>query len=356
LTGIRKNSQDESADYENAPRVRLIVVNFNSGAHLSRCLEALDAQSEADFEVVIVDNDSTDLSAVCVGEFDGRFRLLSLSENVGFAAANNLGAEGATAPFLTTLNPDAFPEPDWLERLCAAAAEHPSITMFGSTQINDRDPSRFDGVGDAYAFAGLPWRGDYGRPVGPLPDLAETFSPCAAAALYRREAIERAGGFDESFFCYCEDVDLGFRLRLLGERCLQVGNARVRHVGSASSGARSDFTIYHGARNRIWVIVKNMPLPLLMISVPFHGAALFWMTLRAAFRTNGFAEIRAMWRGVADALRGLGPVLRKRREIQRSATVGWLTIARAMTWSPLRYLRRRADLRPLDTDHLPSRQ
>ncbi len=331
-----------------ARRVRVVVVNYDGGAHLRRSLRALDAQSEADLEVVVVDNASTDNSSACVEEFDDRFALLALSENIGFAAANNRGVEGATAPLIATLNPDAFPAPDWLETLCAVAADQPDIAMFGSTQIRDGDPSRFDGVGDAYAFAGLPWRGDYGRPVAPLPDLAETFSPCAAAALYRRAAFERAGGFDESFFCYCEDVDLGFRLRLLGERCLQVGNARVRHVGSASSGARSDITIYHGARNRIWVMVKNMPLPLLIVAVPAHVGALVWMTLRAASRAGGLGEIRALWRGVLHALCGLRPVLRKRRQIQRSATVGWLTIARAMTWSPWRYLSRRADLRPLD--------
>jgi len=339
-----------------SPEVRIIVVNYNGGAGLRRCLEALRTQTMADFEAVVVDNASHDDSAVCVQDFDNRFSLLSLAENIGFAAANNRGADGAKPDLIATLNPDAFPDRDWLSTLCDAAKKHPDVAMFGSTQVSDRDPSLFDGVGDAYLFAGIPWRGEHGRPVGPLPALADTFSPCAAAAVYRREVFTSVGGFDETFFCYCEDVDLSFRMRLGGQRCLQIASAQVRHVGSASTGQRSAFAVYHGTRNRIWVMVKNMPLPLLIAGAPFHVTALVLLTVRSAFRTKGFVEIRAMWRGVGDALRDLGPVLRKRREIQRSATVGWLTIARAMTWSPLRYLRRRADLRPLDTDHLPSRQ
>ncbi|MDP6952452.1 MAG: glycosyltransferase family 2 protein [Alphaproteobacteria bacterium] len=328
-----------------SPQVRVIVVNHNGGADLRRCLEALSAQTMTEFEVIVVDNASSDGSAVCVKDADGRFTLLPLSENVGFAAANNRGAEDVNAELIATLNPDAFPQADWLERLCAAAADHRDVAMFGSTQISDRDPSRFDGVGDAYLSAGIPWRGEHGRAVTPLPPLAKTFSPCAAAALYRRDAFESIGGFDEAFFCYCEDIDLGFRLRLQGQRCFQVADARVRHIGSASTGKRSTFAIYHGARNRIWVMVKNMPLPLLVIALPLHAVTLLPLTLRAAMHRG---EIRAMWRGVWHALLGLGPMLRKRREIQRSATVGWLTIARAMTWSPWRYLGRRADLRPLD--------
>ncbi len=330
------------------PQARIIIVNHNGGAFLERCLQSVSAQTMSDFEVVVVDNASSDGSEAAVSDFDDRFELLRLGENAGFALANNKGAEGAEASLLVTLNPDAFPDRNWLSALCDASTAFPEVAMFGSVQLSDRDPSQFDGVGDAYMIAGIPWRGENGRSAHSLPKLAETFSPCAAAAVYRREAFTTVGGFDSSFFCYCEDIDLAFRLRLRGQHCFQVADARVRHVGSASTGKRSDFAIYHGARNRIWVMAKNMPLPLLIIALPLHALALVLLTLRAAFRRGGLGEIRAMWGGVATALAGLRPMLRKRREIQRSATVGWLTIARAMTWSPWRYLSRRADLRPLD--------
>lgn len=327
--------------------MRVVVVNHNGGADLARCVAALAAQRFAEFEAVIVDNGSRDGSIEALAGLDGRFRVLALGANLGFAAASNRGAEGAVAPWLATLNPDAFAEPGWLEALMAAAARHPEVAMFGSTQISARDPGRFDGTGDAYFFAGFPWRGNHGRAIFDLPAEAETFAPCGAAALWRRDAFARAGGFDERFFCYCEDVDLAFRLRLAGERCVQVGAARVHHVGSAASGVRSPFTVYHGARNRIWTLAKNMPPPLFALAVPAHAFALAYLALRMLARRGGLIELAAMWRGVRDALRGLAPVLAERRRIQAGRRAVWRAVARALCWSPVRYLRRAADLRRL---------
>ena len=330
-----------------AVRARVIVVNYNGGAYLSRCAAALRDQTIDDFEVVIADNGSTDGSLAKLPDLDNRFQILELGKNLGFAAANNRAADAASAPWLVTLNPDAFPDPDWLETLLAAADRFPDIAMFGSTQISDADPSRFDGTGDSYYFAGFPWRGNHGGAVTPLPDFAETFSPCAAAAMWRRQSFEAAGGFDERFFCYCEDVDLAFRLRLRGERCVQVAAARVRHVGSASSGDRSQFSLYHGARNRVWTMVKNMPAPLLMLAVPAHVGGLVYMLVKALARTGGLSEIRATLHGLAAAVARLGPFWSERKSHPSSPRIDWRSIAAAMTWSPVRYIRRTADLRPI---------
>ena len=328
-----------------APRVRVIVVNHNGGAQLARCLAALAAQTLAGFEAVVVDNASTDGSMAALGGLDARFSALSLPANLGFAAANNLAAAGAQAPWLATLNPDAFAETDWLARLLAAAEAQPEAAMFGSTQLDAADPARFDGTGDAYFFAGFPWRGNHGRAVGPLPDLAESFAPCAAAALWRRDAFERAGGFDERFFCYCEDVDLGFRLRLMGERCLQVGRARVAHVGGGASGGRGAFSLYHGTRNRVWTMVKDLPGPLLALALPAHLVGLAGVCARMAARREPRAHWRAAISGLVDALAGLGPAWRARRRIQGARTVPWWRVARALCWSPWRIALRLPDLR-----------
>ena len=153
-----------------------------------------------------------------------------------------------------------------------ATTRHPDAVMFGSTQIDAADIRRLDGAGDVYHASGLVWRGHHGAPVGSLPPEGEVFAPCAAAALYRRDLFLEAGGFDEGFFCYCEDVDLGFRLRLLGHKCIQVAGARVHHVGSAITGRRSTFATYHSTRNRIWMFVKNMPMALLVPLLPLHIA------------------------------------------------------------------------------------
>ncbi len=128
-----------------------------------------------------------------------------------------------------------MPAPDWLEQLIAATRRNPDVVMFGSTQIDATDPQRLDGAGDHYLASGLPWRGGHGWPVKELPREAEVFAPCAAACLIRADAFREAKGFDERFFCYVEDVDLAFRLRLMGHCCIQVPAAVVRHVGAAAA-------------------------------------------------------------------------------------------------------------------------
>ncbi|MDP6515336.1 MAG: glycosyltransferase family 2 protein [Alphaproteobacteria bacterium] len=323
-------------------RVRVIVVNYNAGADLERCAAALAEQSFADFEAVIADNGSTDGALQALAGLDARFRVLSLATNLGFAAANNRGAAGAETEWLATLNPDAFPEPGWLGALLAATARFPDVTMFGSTQIDDGDPSRLDGSGDAYFAAGFPWRGNHGHAIEDLPADGETFAPCAAAALYRTTEFLAAGGFDERFFCYCEDVDLAFRQRLTGARCIQVRDAVVRHVGSGLTGARSDFTLYHSARNRLWTLFKNVPGALLVPMIPAHLAVTLFISA-TALRHGGLASI---WRGLRDGVTGLGPIWAERRRLQHARAVSWWSIARAFTWSPLRFRRRGHDVRP----------
>jgi N-acetylglucosaminyl-diphospho-decaprenol L-rhamnosyltransferase len=212
------------------PWARVTIVAYNAGPWLERCVAAMATQSFRDFEVVIVDNASDDGSVAALRLPDDRFRIERAGSNLGFAAANNLGASGCEADWIATLNPDAEPNAAWLEALRGATMRHRQATMFGSTQIDARRPDRVDGFGDVVSIYGTAWRGASGAPVGTLPaDDREVFAPCAAAALYARDAFLAAGGFEESFFCYLEDVDLGFRLRLGGARCIQVRRAGGRH-------------------------------------------------------------------------------------------------------------------------------
>ncbi|MEJ0070468.1 MAG: glycosyltransferase family 2 protein [Pseudomonadota bacterium] len=255
------------------PRVSVLIVNFNSGDYLARCLDALCRQSVVMFEVLVLDNASHDDSFVRArtAVTDGRVRFEAGADNIGFAAGNNRLARTAAAPWLATLNPDAIPARDWLERLLAAADAEPTVAMFGSTQLDAADPSRFDGIGDCYFALGLPWRGGYGRPVRRLPPRFDSFAPCAAAALYRRDGFVALGGFDERYFCYVEDVDLAFRWRLAGGCARQVGDAIVHHAGGVSgTAAPSGFAAYHGMRNLIWTFVKAMPGPLFWPLLPGH--------------------------------------------------------------------------------------
>jgi GT2 family glycosyltransferase len=179
-----------------------------------------------------------------------------------------------------------------------------------------------DGVGDVYHFSGLVWRRGYGRPVTSTDLVAgEIFSPCAGAALYRREALAKVTGFDEDYFCYVEDVDLGFRLRLAGFRSMYVPDAVVHHVGSATTGGQhSDFAVYHGHRNLVWTYVKNMPGWLFWACLPSHIAMNLLAVGVFAWRGKGKVILRAK----RDALLGLPGMWRKRRDIQsrRVAPIG----------------------------------
>jgi GT2 family glycosyltransferase len=320
---------------ENTPAVSVLIVNYDSGAHVSNAVQGLMRQSLADIEVVIVDNGSRDGSlakAQSAVRKDKRFRFIDAGSNLGFAAGNNLAAARARGAWLALLNPDAVPAPDWLEQLMAATLRHPEVVMFGSTQIDALDPQRLDGAGDHYLATGLPWRGGHGWPAKQLPPEAEVFAPCAAACLIRADAFREVGGFDGRFFCYVDDIDLAFRLRLLGHRCIQVPAAVVKHVGAASAGPeRSAFADRFGTRNLIWCFVKCMPGPLFWSLLPFHILTVLLWSARLG---------RPGWEGVSLGLRGLPAVWASRLMVQRSRRIPWWWIAIGLSWNPLAYLQR----------------
>jgi N-acetylglucosaminyl-diphospho-decaprenol L-rhamnosyltransferase len=317
------------------PLVSVIIVSYQAAAQLSRCLEALQRQSFGDFETIVIDNASTDGSAETAKMFEG-VKVIESPVNLGFAAGNNRAAEEAKGEWLAFLNPDAYAEPDWLLRLMAARERHQDTDAFGSTQLCAENPQRLDGVGDGYFFAGLPYRAGFGK-SGPAPqEEGEVFAPCAAAALWRKSRFFALGGFEERFFCYGEDVDLAFRHRLAGGKAVQVPDAVVRHEGSGITGRRSDFTTYHGHRNRVWTYLRDMPLPLLLLSAPFHVLANIYLVPRLAMA----GQLRPYLRALRDALLGVGPFLSERRGLHGQGG----RIAPYLTFSPIALVTRRQKL------------
>lgn len=286
---------------------------------------------------------------------DARFETIMAGENLGFAAGNNLAAKKARAPWIALLNPDAFARPDWLETLLEATQLASNVTMVGSTQFMALDPGVYDGFGDCYHVTGLAWRSlcDYRIGSGdvlPETKTCEVFAPCAAAALYERDTFIRLGGFDERFFCYHEDVDLAFRMRLDGGICVQSKDAIVDHVSSGISGRASDFAVYHGTRNRMWTFFKNMPTTgLLLFALPhlfLNLALLGW----SAFRPGRFKPTaRGIWHG----LKGLPAVLQDRDSVQQSRKIGLRDLLgfagtnSIIAISPLKVLTRAVHSRPL---------
>ena len=316
-------------------RVGVVIVNKNAGAHLAQVLVSLGRQTATPDRVIVIDNASDDGSVDGLEERFPAVELVRSVENLGFAAANNLAVEMcADCELVALLNPDAFPEPAWLETLLRAAAENPGHGFFGSRMVLAADPGVLDGTGDEYHVSGVAWRRDQGAPAAVVRGQDETFSACAAAALYRRDAFVAVGGFDESFFCYYEDTDLAFRLRLAGHRCLHVPGAVVRHVGSATTGLLSSFTIYHSTRNQVWAYAKNMPGALAWLYLPQH--LLVNVLTVAVYAVHG--EGRAALRGKLDALRGLPRVLSERRRIQKARVASVLEMRRAMSRGPAVYV------------------
>ncbi|MBI5583990.1 MAG: glycosyltransferase family 2 protein [Deltaproteobacteria bacterium] len=300
---------------ETGPLASVIIINWNGRPYLERTLQALADQTFRDFETILIDNGSTDGSVDGLESRWPEIRVRRLPQNLGFAAANNLGVALSRGTWIALLNNDAFPRTDWLEVLLAAAAENPEYSFFASCLLWAGRADCLDGLGDLYHFSGYARRHGHGRPLtGTLLARTEVFGPCAAAALYRREDMLSAGGFDEHYFCYHEDVDLAFRLRLLGHRCLLIPEAIVEHLGSGSQGSASDFTRYYNHRNLVWTFVKNMPGVLFYLFLPAH-LLLNLGTLGYFTLAGQGAVIR---RAKKDALRALGRVWHQRRTIQKN--------------------------------------
>lgn len=324
------------------PRFTVVIVNWNGGAYVQGALDSLARQSFREFEVFLVDNASTD-GSISNLETSGLpvFTLMTQTENLGFAKGNNVAARAGSGEWLILLNPDAEASADWLDQIDKAIHAYPGTLMFASAQYNLHKPDELDGAGDCYLGFGFPWRGGFGHPASSLPSLGECFSPCGAGAVYHRETFLAHDGFDERFFCFCEDVDIGYRLRLSGEKCLFLPDAIIHHAGGGLSGRRSPFADYHGMRNRLWCYAKNTPALLLATTLPFHVA----ITLALLVRNAIGGRFIASWKGLWDGLLGLRMIRRNGTFAPPSRSVSLTRLTGAMSWNPLYFLRRHADVK-----------
>ncbi|MEQ3629169.1 MAG: glycosyltransferase family 2 protein [Hyphomonas sp.] len=332
-----------------APLLTVIIVNFNGGDYVAGALASLSKQTYRNFEVILLDNASTDGSVDDL-ETSGlpAFNLIRHSENLGFAAGNNFAIRQARGTWLALLNPDAEAAEDWLDTLSRAIQRYPDIRQFACAQYSLHAPDHLDGVGDAYLIFGIPWRGGFEAPADVLPAEGRCFSPCGASAVIHADIFRQFNGFDERFFCYCEDVDLGFRMRLAGYDCIFLPDSIVHHAGSGLSSKISNFSTVQGTRNRIWTYWKNMPAPLLWLTLPGHVAISLYILLRAAM-TGATAPT---WDGMAEGLKGIAGL--------RSGKSPWSppkrrislwSLARDMAWNPLRISRRMPHVRPLSSGY-----
>jgi GT2 family glycosyltransferase len=318
-------------EYDSHPKdsITIIIVNWNSKNWLKLCLLGIAAQTLSPQRVLVLDNASTDQSLDGIEEILPYVEIICATKNFGFAKANNIALKSiGNTQWTVLLNPDAVPEPDWLKNLMHAAQAYPEYSFFACKMLDATDLSKLDGTGDAYHTSGHAWRQGFGRNLTRGEEtVKECFSTCAAAAMYRTDIIQQAGGFDERFFCYFEDVDLGFRLQLLGYRCLYVPTAVVAHAGSAMTGKRSDFSVYYGHRNMIWTYCKNMPRLLFWFYLPQHILMNIVGIFVLFLRGQGAIALQAKY----DAIKRLPDVWRDREKIQQSRKMTSLELWRSMS-------------------------
>jgi GT2 family glycosyltransferase len=310
--------------------VTVVVPTLAADARLRECVAALEQQTQSDFEVIIVDN-SGSRAVERSGAARAGVRVIEEPRNVGFGAAINHAFRQSQSRYVATLNDDAAPVPGWLAALVAAIEARPDVGMCAS-QVRLYGEEALDSAGMLVCRDGSSKQRGHARPPKFFPVAEEVLFPSGSAALYRRVMLEQIGGFDEDFFLYCEDTDLGLRARRAGWRCLYVPEAVVEHHYSHSAGRASRLKAYYVERNRLFVLAKNFPARMLA-AAPFVSLARYGWHLRfmlrgrgaaARFRLEGDSAWRMLFyvlRAHVAALLNAAALLRKRREIRRTARV-----------------------------------
>ena len=250
--------------------VSVVIPNFNGIAFLDSVLASLEGQTLSNFEVILVDNGSTDGSCSFVTANYPWVHLIELSENFGFCGAVNAGIRAAKAPYVLLLNNDTEVKEDFVEEMLAAVRRHKNAFSCGARMVQYHDRDRLDDVGNYYCALGWSFARGRGKDIHAYETEDKIFSACAGAAIYRKKILEKIGYFDEEHFAYLEDTDIGYRARIYGYENWYAPKAIVYHVGSGTSGSRyNQFKTRYSSRNNIYLIYKNMPLLQIILNLPF---------------------------------------------------------------------------------------
>ena len=305
----------------------MAIATLAADSTLTDCLRSLEEQTIDDFEVVVVDNSGEGRAREAVGACR-RAILVENPTNVGFGAAINQVYRSSGAPFLATLNDDAVADPKWLEALLTQIQSRADIGMCAS-QVRLADPAgRLDSAGMLIARDGSSKQRGHGESPEKFSRGCEVMAASGSAAIYRRDMLEEIGLFDESFFLYCEDTDLGLRARWAAWECRYVPEALVTHGYSHSAGKASRLKAYHVERNRLFLVVKNFPAAQAFASVFFAGLRYFWHLVSVGKGKGKAAEFRNEGGGLLElaaivvrahlaAIGALPRLLRERRRIRR---------------------------------------
>lgn len=303
-----------------APRLSVVIPNWNGKRYLGPCLDSLRAQTCSAIEIIIVDNASGDGSQQFIKTAYAEMRLIELPQNRGFTGACNRGMREAAGEFVALLNNDTEVETDWAAQVIKALDEKPEVGIVACKMLMHDQRERFHTAGDFFAIDGSAGNRGFGEIDHGQYDRGDyVFSACGGAAVYRRGMLEEIGFLDDDFFFLLEDVDIAWRAQLAGYAVWFAPGAVVYHHLSATGGGKT--ASYYDGRNGIWLIAKNMPSALLQKywrRIVGRQARLFWDALLA---WRGEAA-RARLRGMAAGLLSLRGALAKRREIQSMRRVG----------------------------------
>lgn len=315
------------------PIAAVAIPTLFADACLRKCIDGLRAQTRSDFEVVVIDNSGRGLAA----ELGDDIRVLSMSRNVGYGAAINSAFRATSAPFLVTLNDDAYPSADWFAALVSAAESDSQVGMCASQVL--LDTRALDSAGMLIYGDGSSKQRGHGDPPESYQQREEVLLPSASAALYRRAMLDQIGLFDEDFFLYCEDTDLGLRARRAGWRCLYVPDARVEHRYSHSAGRVSKLKAYYVERNRIFVAMKNFPFRMLAV-LPVYGTARYLAHVISAVSGSGksgsfeggiLGMLSIVLRSHIDLLLASPRIIRQRAGIHSTARISAGEFARLLS-------------------------
>lgn len=291
------------------PDIAIVIPNLNGVRWLTGCLDSLCAQTLAPSEIVVVDNGSTDDSVKLIRARYPRVCVMELGHNTGFAAAVNAGIRATHSPWVALVNTDTRAEPDWLAQLAnALAAVGEDVGAVVGLMQWMENPDRVENAGDELSWQGAAEKRGHGAPMADFGQPGEVFSCCAGATLYRRAFLNDVGGFDEHFFAYLEDIDLGLRGRLLGYRYLYVPSARILHHGHGS-GMPGPRYVRWTTRNRLALFIKHIPGRLLLRHAHqlLYGQWFFLVCHRRPWST---------WCGYVDVMRDWKHLQQQRRDIK----------------------------------------
>ena len=288
-------------------KTTVVIPNYNGMPYMETCLLAMRAQHVRPDRVIVVDNGSTDGSAEYVEQHFPEVTLIRMGENTGFCGAVNAGIRASgDAAYVILLNNDTEAEPDFTGALVGAMEGDPAIFSAQAKMLKMDDPEKMDDAGDFYCALGWAFARGKGKSASRYTVRTNLFFSCAGAAIYRMRLLEETGLFDERHFAYLEDCDIGWRARILGYKNVFVPEARVKHVGSASSGSVYNlFKVRNTSRNSIYLIAKNMPALMVVINLPFLIPGFLVKALFFALKGYGREYVRGIGAGFRMSAEGI---------------------------------------------------